>query len=237
MIQLAALLVSLIPSAAVFFWLMNGLRQGDGHNKNCGKLFLRGFLAPFPIFFLGLLFSILWKLSELESKIPMGHDLFHALILTSGVEEFVKYTLLNKTLREEQYSVSWLQVIAWQTIIALAFGVSEDLVYAFSTNVGQIIVRGIAMGHVSYGFLMGYFRGKGMKTGNGFYRILACVLPWAMHALYNFSLSPVVAGNDFFTFTAVTLAALDVIIWVFFVLKLRKWRDSIEFTLPLWDLQ
>ena len=106
-----------------------------------------------------------------------------------------------------------------------------------STNVGQIIVRGIAMGHVSYGFLMGYFRGKGMKTGNGFYRILACVLPWAMHALYNFSLSPVVAGNDFFTFTAVTLAALDVIIWVFFVLKLRKWRDSIEFTLPLWDLQ
>ena len=230
MTQIIALVVSLIPSAAIFFFLRNGLKQDDEHKKHCGRMFVRGFFAAIPIFLLSLVCNLFWKALGLFPDSQLAADLFLSLILTAGSEEIVKYMLLNKTLQEKKETISWLQIIAYQAIIGLAFGVNEDLLYALSTNVGQILVRGVAMGHVGYGLLMGYFRGKGMKTGKKSYAVLAFCLPYLMHALYNFSLKDSVVQNDIFVFTAVTLAVLDLMLWIFFVLKLRKWRNETGYT-------
>ncbi|MGX8714522.1 MAG: hypothetical protein ACSW8A_02095 [Lachnospiraceae bacterium] len=51
--------------------------------------------------------------------------------------------------------------------------------------------------HAGYGFLTGYFYGRGSKTGQPAMRRMGFLLVWMIHGLYDFSLSQeFIAIND-----------------------------------------
>lgn len=55
-------------------------------------------------------------------------------------------------------------VTAIMVIVGAAFGLLEDLPYAIGSNPIQRLVRGFTMGHLGYGFIMGWFYGKKPDT-------------------------------------------------------------------------
>lgn len=92
-----------------------------------------------------------------------------------------------------------------------------------------MLIRGFTMGHVSYAFIMGWFYGKKLYTGKKIFGIIAFLLPFMLHGIYDFSLSQeLIAINDNLTAIAFTMVALDIVVLVlmfrFFIRSRRKDR-------------
>ena len=111
-------------------------------------------------------------------------------------------------------------------IIGTAFGLVEDIPYAIGATPVIMLVRGFTMGHLGYGFMMGWFYGKKLYTGKKRYGVLAFVLPFLLHGLYDFSLTPeLLKWNDNIAFLGVALAATDLVLlalMIRFFIKARK---------------
>lgn len=225
LLLIAGFLVSLVPSLAVYF-MLKGLRGDPWYKDSCRAAFKRGVLTVFPIVLLSFAFNVIEHVSGLFEGDALLQAAFHKFIVLALAEELAKFLMFRRHLGKLDVEYSWLDMISFMTIIGLAFGLAEDVVFAFGTSPGQMIVRGITAGHLGYGFVMGYFMGKGRKTGNKVWTILGFALPWLMHGAYDFGLSDefLALGEDT-AFLSVSLAFLDfvlLIVTVVFALRARK---------------
>ena len=75
------------------------------------------------------------------------------------------------------------------TLVGLGFGVIENLIIAIDADPIIMIIRSIVMGHAGYGFITGWFYGKGKKTGSKALQYVGFVIAWLLHGLYDFGLS------------------------------------------------
>ena len=99
------------------------------------------------------------------------------------------------------------------TIIGLGFGMLESVLYAIGATVPVVLIRGICVPHAGYGFLVGYFYGKGSKADKSALKWMGFLLAWLMHGLYDFSLSQeFIALNDNLAIVALLLAVLDIVL-------------------------
>ena len=80
---------------------------------------------------------------------------------------------------------------------------------------------------------MGYFYAKAAKTGKKWYYVVAFMLPYLLHAFYDFGLSPVLEPYFIFTFITVTLAALDVVLVVIMIVFFARRHKDERYTEPL----
>ena len=150
------------------------------------------------------------------------------------MEEGVKFFTARKALKEYK-SVSRLDVIAFMAIAAMGFGLIEDVVYAFESNVPQILVRGILMAHVGYGLLMGLLYGKGLVKNSGLMRFFAVFVPLLIHGLYDFSLDENLP--EAFSYVAVLNALAMAVFTVVMIFYIRKKRKDPEYTKPIYPEQ
>ncbi|MBQ5347327.1 MAG: PrsW family intramembrane metalloprotease [Ruminococcus sp.] len=129
-------------------------------------------------------------------------------------------------LKKKFFEYSWADVTAFMVIIGLAFGLIEDIPYAVGASPIVMIVRGVTMGHIGYGFVMGWFYGKGLFTGKKIYRVLAFVLSWLIHGVYDFSLTPeLFQMNDNLVVLPMLMAILEIVLLVLmfrFFIRARK---------------
>ena len=144
----------------------------------------------------------------------------------------MKFLCGRKFIRKDLAKVSRLDVITYMAIAAMAFGLFEDILYMFETNIGQILVRGFLMGHVGYGMIMGRLYGKGMKENNKVYKVLAILIPILLHGLYNFSLGE--GLPDVFAFIVVTETFITTVYLIYSIFFIRKKRTDPEFTDPIY---
>lgn len=127
-----------------------------------------------------------------------------------------------------------ISILAFMTIIGLAFGLLEDIPYALGESPIVILVRGITMVHVGYGFLMGWFYGKRLYTSKKVYGVLAVLIPWLIHGLYDFSLTPeLLEINENFAFIAVTIALLDIALLVLMFVFFARSKRQEKYNVPL----
>ena len=96
-----------------------------------------------------------------------------------------------------------------------------------------MLVRGVTMGHASYGFLMGLLMSKGEATQSKPWTALGFLVPWLMHGLYDFSLSDSMGAYDFSALIALALAAADLVIVIAMIFFMRKRRRDAAYTQPL----
>ena len=147
-------------------------------------------------------------------------------VVLALAEELVKYIAFRLLLKKKLYAYTWADVVAFMVIIGTAFGLIEDLPYAIGSSPMQIIVRGVTMGHVGYGFIMGWFYGKKLYTGKKGWGVIAFLLPWLMHGIYDFSLTPeLLELNDNLMFIALTIALIDIVLLILmirFFVRARK---------------
>ena len=75
----------------------------------------------------------------------------------------MKYLLARKTIRKNHSRVSFLDLMSYTAISAIGFELMEAVIYFFSTNIPQILVRGITNMHAAFGLTMGFILAKKYK--------------------------------------------------------------------------
>ena len=225
------LLASLIPSVLLFFFLRSNRKEDPEYKKECSKSLLRGVLCAAILVPINLVLQLLWRLTGIGKAYPLLDQLFSAFILAATVEEMLKFLMAKKSFTKQPEKTSRLDVIAFTTICAIGFGLIEDVVYVFETNIGQILVRGLLMGHAAYGLFIGLLYSKGMAKDSTLLKVLAVLIPTFLHGLYDFSLNE--GLPDVFAFIAV----LDTLFWTVFLIVMiffvKKKRKDPVYTCPI----
>ena len=227
-------LISLIPSLLIFRWLKR--RHGDleAYKKASNNAFLRGFVCVLPIIGVSLVFNIILNLTGLKKAEPLLYQALYAFLVLAFAEEIVKLFALKGLIKKKFLDYSFADIVAFMVIIGLAFGLSEDIPYAFGASPIVIIVRGLTMGHIGYGFIMGWFLAKQFQTGKKKYYVFAILIPWILHGLYDFSLSPeLLAINDNLAVIGVSLAVTDIVLIMFMIRFFIKSRKREEYNIPI----
>ena len=228
---IVALIVSFIPSLLMFRFLLSNHPDDEHYRKNCKDLLFKGFGIVLLVMLLDLIISIVWGLLLPEDASVLIRDIFKCFVINAAVEEFSKFYVANKFIKQEHATVSKLDIIAYLTIAAISFGLLEDIVYMFGTNVGQIIVRGILMGHVPYELFMGYFYGKALAENNNTYKLIAFAVPVLLHGSYNLGLKEEMP--DWSAIVVVTLVLVEFIYLIYMIFFIRKKRNDPEYTKPI----
>ena len=212
---------SIIPSILIFILLKKRNPENELYKKSCNSSLIRGFVAVLPIIALSavlFILNVVLKMSLLQNVNNLVYTAIYTFIVLALAEELVKYIAFRLLLKKKLYSYTWADVVAFMVIIGTAFGLIEDLPYAIGASPMQIIVRGVTMGHVGYGFIMGWFYGKKLYTGKKIWGVIAFLLPWLMHGIYDFSLTPeLIALNDNLVFIALTIALIDIVLLILMI--------------------
>lgn len=230
-------LLSIIPSALIIVWLMNRRKEDLQYKKSCKSAVVRGVVAILPILAVSGVLSILknvLKITLFKNMTPLAFQAIHDFIVLAFAEELVKFVMLRLLLKKRFNDYSFADVTAFMVIIGTAFGLVEDIPYAVGASPGMMLIRGITMGHLGYGFIMGWFYGKRLYTDKKRYGVIAFVLPFFIHGLYDFSLSPeLLEVNDNLSAIAVSLAVTDVILLVLTIRFFIRSRKKEYYNLPL----
>ena len=226
-------LLSLATAAALFYWLRS-LRKDDAYRKLCNKALQKGAVCSFVILAVSGVLSVALRLTGLREVNPLLYQALHTFVALALAEEAVKFLTSRRVLTKTAYPFSWMDVALVMTLVGVGFGVMENIAVAVGSNMMVMLIRAICIAHGSYGFLTGYFYGKGMKTGKNSYKVIGFVLTWLLHGLYDFSLSEeFIALNEKLVIVAVALVAIDIVLEVIMIVFFAKARKNELYTEPL----
>ena len=228
-----AFLCCLAPSLALYFWLRSLQKDKPGYRDSCGKALGNGFLAALPVVAAALVLDILGNLLGIADRSTVVGALYRCFVLFALTEEASKFLMFRRTLKNAECAVSWFDTAVFMTLVGCGFGILENVFYSIDMGLGQAVVRGLGIAHGGYGFIMGYFWGKGAQTGRRGWYAVALVLPYLLHGLYDFALSSALGGYDVFAVVAVTLAALDYVLLVVAIVFFARRKADKRYTAPL----
>lgn len=227
--------ISLLPPVAMYFFLRNRKKEDAAYRLICSKALKRGaFLCPVLV----LLFSgvcYLGKLLLMKAGLSeLGCAMYSDFLLCSFSEELMKYLLFKDLMKKNPYSYSKLDAISLMMIGGIGFGLIESVVYAGGANAGMMLTRGFTAMHCGYGFILGYFAAKGMKTGRKGYLRMGFVLTFLLHGTYDFCLSDELGKiNENFALISLALAAVAILTLIVSILYIRRGRGKADFEEPL----
>ena len=232
LIVIGALLVSAIFPFVIYFFLRNAHQDSAVCRKDCRKLFLSGLLLGFPVFGLSFLCSILFSLTHISDKYPFAKAVFSAFVLKAFSEELMKYFLAKRIIEKNRATVSFLDLMACAAISAIGFEIMEGIFYAFSSNVPQILVRGIPCMHAAFGLVMGFFLALGIRKNGKVSMIPAVVISTLIHGTYDLCLDETISETDW-GLLALLLALLSLVLNVYSFSFMKKARKKEYYSEPL----
>ena len=226
-------LCCLVPSLALFFWVRSLQKDKPGYTAGCKSALINGFISVGPVLGMGLVFAIVGSLLGFTDRSTVTGAIYRCFAIFALTEELSKFLLFRHTLKKTTCDVSWFDAAVFMTLVGVGFGIFENIFYAFEMGLGQSIIRGLAIAHGGYGFIMGYFFAKAAKTGKKGYYLVAFLLPYIMHGLYDLSLSSVFADNDLFIFLALALAVADYVIIIIAIVFFARRKRNEKYTSSL----
>lgn len=228
-------LASLVPSVLVFLWLKKRKKDDLTYNALCVKSIKRG--ALMCIAFVVLTSAVLYGVGQILKLLGLGgvpYALYYNFMVLAFSEELVKYNVFKAMVKKNPYQYSMLDITSLMMITGIGFEITEAIVYAFGANFSMMIARGVTVMHGGYGFIMGYFIAKAMKSGKKSYNILGFAIPFLLHGAYDFFLSDELAEiSDKFAYISLVLAIVGMILIIVSILHIRKSEKNPEYTEPL----
>ncbi|MBR1905310.1 MAG: PrsW family intramembrane metalloprotease [Clostridiales bacterium] len=230
LINLLFFILSIVPSVLIIVRLRNRKKNDPLYLQSCKSAIIRGLVCVLPILVVSATFHLVRNLLirfVFPDMNPLVSQAIYTFIVLAFSEELVKYFMFRRVLSKNADNFSMADITAFMVIIGTAFGLVEDIPYAIGATPVIMIIRGFTMGHVGYGFLMGWLYGKRIKTGKKIYGIAAFGLPFLIHGLYDFSLSEeLLKLNDNLAFIGISLALLDIVLLIlmvrFFLVSRKK---------------
>lgn len=227
-------LLSIVPTVLIFVWLRNRKKEDPEYKKCADSALIRGLISVFPVIGVSAVFYIILRLTRLQDTNVILYNGFYKIIVLAFAEELVKFFAFRFMLKKKSYEYTWADITALMTIIGLGFGLIEDIPYAIGATPIVMLVRGFTMGHIGYGFIMGWYYGKRLYTDKKVYGVIAFLLPWLLHGLYDFSLTPeFIAINEGFMLIALALAVLDIVLLVLMFLFFIRARKKERYNQPV----
>lgn len=148
------------------------------------KVFLLGALLVFP--------SMVLQTALLD--IGIVSDLVFSFVITSGIEEFLKFFLLYHIIFKHRAFDEPYDGIVYAVSISLGFATLENIFYALfnSMSFSNLLIRALlpVSGHALFGVMMGYYLGKAKFEPNKkrMYLMLALFIPIFWHGLFDYIL-------------------------------------------------
>lgn len=225
-------LLSLVPAIVIYLWLRRRKKEDMLYRDICKRALIRGaLLSPVFVMVLCALLYIIEKGMVLLGVGTVIVGVYHDFILFALAEEFVKYLMLKGLIKKNPYPYTWLDITSLMMIIGTGFQITEEIAYLAGAGAGMVLLRGITVMHCGYGFIMGYFVGKGMKTGKKRYPLTGFMAAFLLHGAYNCCLSDVLTDiSDKFSYISLALAVVAIITLVVAVLHIRTAGKHPEYT-------
>ncbi len=231
MFPLILCLLSFIPSIILFIYFLH-LKTDEDYRDNCKKIMVRGLLSVIGVFFASLISRIIYNLLLRDIATPVIADLYTCFVTNAICEEGVKFYSAYSIFKDKKSTLCAADLIVFLIISAMGFGISEDLVYAFGTTPGQIIVRGLLIAHGSLGAIMGTLYAASIRKHSIPLRILAFVVPIIMHGTYNFGLKDTLP--DWSGMVSLLITVCEFIFLIRTIIFLKKHKDDPEYQNPLY---
>lgn len=223
-------ILSLIPVVLIYRWLKKRKAEDREYQNICTLALKQG--AIWCVLRVLCFSAILYVLQIILSLIGISKliiEIYNNFIVLALAEEIAKYWTLKELLKKNPYSYTRLDITSLMMIVGLGFEITESVVYAFGANAGMMLIRGLTAMHCGYGFIMGYFVGKGMKTGQKRYTILGILIPFVLHGLYDTCLSDVLGEiSEKFAYVSLTLAVVSLILLVVAIIYIHKGGKKAE---------
>ena len=228
-------ILSLLPSVLIFLWLRKINAEDTEYRIICNRALKRGlFLCAALVLLFSSIFYIIEKIMGLLGAGPVILGIYHDLILTALVEELVKYRVLKGLIKKNPYHYSWIDIISLMMIIGIGFGLIESLFYALGANAGMMLTRGLTAMHCGYGFIMGYFIGKGMQTGQKRYTLIGILIPFLLHGTYDCCLGDELGKiSGYFAHVSLVLAVAALFTLIIAIIHIRKSKRKTIYTEPM----
>lgn len=237
LINILIFILSIIPSVFIVVWMMRRKKDDPMYRKSCRSALIRGLISPLPILAFSMTLYILSAVAKffwMQNVPELLYQAIYKFVVLALAEEIIKYVCFRFLLRKKFCAYSWADIVAFMVIIGTLFGLLEDIPYAVDATPIVMLVRGFTMGHVGYAFLMGWFYGKRLYSGKKVYGVLALIVPWLLHGLYDFSLTPeLLELNDNLAFIGVLLALLDIALIVLMICFFIRSKKIDRYNQPL----
>ena len=235
-ILIGAFLLSMIPSVVIYFWLKKQNTEETQYPPACRKSLFSGMTAVVPVVLLDIVLILLRNYVFLRNAGDFAKAAYYDFVLHAFAEELVKFLLFRRVLDKTGYSFSWRDLTAFMICVAVGFHFFESVLYAFTTSPGQILVRGVLAMHSGYAYIMGKYYGKAKATGNKAWYLVAFGVPWLLHGLYDFGLSPELGEEmTVWGYLSVILAAASLFFLIRLILFFRKAKKNEIYTRPLFE--
>jgi RsiW-degrading membrane proteinase PrsW (M82 family) len=181
------LFVSLAPVFIIAFYIYSRDKYEKEPFLVLLKALLAGVLIVLPVVLIEKLLTLLFQDTE-----GMAYAGYNAFIVAGLTEEGMKYLVF--------YFLFWKNInfnekfdgIVYAVYIALGFAGIENMLYVFTGGYGVGLIRSVTAvpAHALFGIVMGYYFGLARFNTRlrPFYLILAFVLPFLFHGLYDFIL-------------------------------------------------
>lgn len=223
MVLIIAVVVSFIPYTLLFLWLRGIRKEDPEYRKLCVRALGYGALSTFVVVLFSAVSNIILRLTGVKNANPLLYQALYDIIAIALMEEIAKYLFFRRLLRKNDYPYALMDMAVLMTIVGIGFGALEAVVYAIGASVPVVLVRGICLPHAGYGFVVGYFCGKGKEIGKPYYKWIGFLISWMMHGLYDFSLSEeLIAINDNLVFIPLLLAVLDIVLVILLIVFIKK---------------
>lgn len=230
-----ALLAGCVPSLIVFFWLRGYLnKQNDLYKKNCNRMLVSGLLTIFPVMLLSGCTVLALKFTGLKVAQPLLYAGLYAFFTFALSEELSKFYMFRCKLKKIEGEHSWLDLIAYATIVGIGFGLIESIVFVLDSGPLVMLIRGISIPHGGYAAIVGYFYGRSVRENRKSCAVFGILIAFLLHGLYDFSLSDeLLAFTDAAAFTALLLAVFDLVIIIGLFVFIRRHKSDPVYTKPL----
>lgn len=235
-VLIGAFLVSMIPAAFMFFWLRDKVRQPseEEFKTSCNDAFVKGLLSTFPVVAGSAILSIIGALLGLRRDSSILGAAYYTFIVLALVEELCKVFMCTRVLKKTKVNYTWLDIIIFMTIVSIGFEVLESVIYAFGTGPIHMIVRGVTLMHGGFGFIEGWFMGKGKYTGNKMTGVIGILIAWILHGAYDFGLSEIfLEVGDWSAMLSVSIAILSLILFIYMIIFFAKKSKKPQYLEPV----
>lgn len=233
MVIVLAAIVSFVPSLLMFFFLRNNRKDDEEYRKDCNQLLLKGIAICGLVMLFGAAVRIPWNLSGIAKDNQLLDRAFVCYIVNAVCEELAKFFYARKFILKNKARVTRLDIISFMVISAISFALLEDIVYVFGSSVGQIIVRGVLMGHVPEQLIMGELYGRSIAQRKPVLKIFAFVIPILIHGTYNFLLTE--GLPEWTNFAVLALVAAEFIYMIWKIFDIKKKRSDPAYTTPVYQ--
>lgn len=183
------------------------------------------------LFFLGMAITIpayaaqeLSYMAGLGDTLSIARTLLFAFIIIAFTEEIFKYIVMRYYLMPRAYFDEKIDGIVFGVILAMGFATLENALYAADLGLETVLVRIFTSvpAHGVFGAIMGYYISRAKFEGANKQRhlVLAFVVPFLLHGLFDFFILQEVSENLMGAALLVLLGGLIASIWM--TIQFRK---------------